>query len=113
MAKIKVTSPKVEEYVLVVSIPLKKPILILGAQTVGEAEDLFIYARNMENDHHRKVEYDRARALLKWAGCCNAKLKEIDCEDRKLFFTFAFSTIADMNEFYNNMVTNVSGATMK
>ena len=42
MAKM-VTSPKVEEYVLVVSIPFKKPILILGAQTVGDAEDLFVF----------------------------------------------------------------------
>lgn len=112
MAKM-VTSPKVEEYVLVVSIPFKKPILILGAQTVGDAEDLFVFARNMENDYHRKVEYDRARALLKWAGCCNAKLKKMYCGDHKLFIHLDFSTIADMNEFYNNMVTNVSGATMK
>ena len=113
MAKIKVTSPKVEEVVIVVSLPLGRPILILGCTTIGDAESLFIYARDQEREQHMKIEYDRVRALLKWAGCCNAKLKEIDYEDRKLFISFAFSSIAAMNGFYNNMVTNVSGATMK
>ena len=113
MANIKILSPKVEEYVLVVSIPLESPIIIVRNQTIYEAEESFISKRDTEGNHDRKVEFDRARALLKWAGCSNANLVEMHNVDHKLKVSLGFSTMEDMIQFRDSMATNVSGATMK
>ena len=67
MASIKILSPKIEKYVLVVSIPLELPIIIVKNQTIEEAEEFFISKRDKESNHAKQVEFDRARALLKWA----------------------------------------------
>ena len=103
MASIKILLPKVEEYVLVVSIPLESPILIVKNQTIGEAEESFISKR----------DFDRARALLKWAACCNANLVEMHNADHKLKVYLSFFSMEDMIQFRDSMATNVSGATMK
>lgn len=113
MAHIKNLSPKVEEYVLVVSIPLKSPIIIVKNQTIGEAEESFISMRDKEHNHDNQIEFDRARALLKWADCWDAKLVEMHNADHKLKVSLSFSTMEDMIQFHDHMATNVSDATMK
>lgn len=113
MANIKFLSPQVEGYVLVVSIPLASPTIIAKNQTIGEAEESFISKRDKECNHDRKVEFDRARALLKWATCCNANLVEMHNADHKLKVSLGFSTMEDMLQFRDSMATNVYGSTMK
>ena len=113
MANIKIMSPKVEEYVLVVSIPLESPILIVKNQSISDAEKSFISKRDKESYHGKKVEFDRARALLKWASCCNARLVEMHNADHKLKVFLSFATLESMIEFHDAMDVNVSGATMK
>ena len=113
MANIKILLPQVEEYILVVSIPLESPTIIVKNQTISEAEQFFVTKRDNKSDHSKKVEFDRARALLKWAACCNATLVEMNNEDRKLKVSLGFSTLENMIEFRDSMAINVSGATMK
>ena len=113
MASIKILSPKVEEYVLVVSIPLESPIFIVKNQTIGEAEESFISKRDKESNHRKQVEFDRARALLKWAACCNANLVEMHNADHKLKVYLSFFSMEDMIQFRDSLAINVSGATMK
>ena len=113
MASIKILSPKIEKYVLVVSIPLELPIIIVKNQTIEEAEEFFISKRDKESNHAKQVEFDRARALLKWADCCDAKLVEMHNADHKLKVSLSFSTMEDMIMFRDSMVTNVSDAMMK
>lgn len=113
MANIKISSsaPKVEEYILVVSLPLEKPLVIVRSQTVGQAEEFFISKRDNETNPDRLAEFDRARALLKWAACCNAELLEMHNADKKLMVSLDFSTLEDMIQFCDQMSVNVSGAT--
>lgn len=114
MAYFKKIVPKVEEYILVVSIPLETPIsLIVRNQTIHEAENSFISKRDKEADHKKKVEFDRARALLKWAASCNAKLLEMHNADRKLKFSFGFPSMEAVIEFYENLIPCVDGSTME
>lgn len=125
MANIKILSPKVKVeqrkalmgetllHYLVVSVPLKNSIIIVKNQSIGEAETSFISKRDKESDHSKKVEYDRVRALLKWAACCNAILLEMHNGEHKLMLSLAFPNMEDMYVFEDSMVTNVDGATMK
>lgn len=110
MEKHKMLEPKIEEYGIVVSIPLEAPILIVKNQTISEAEESFILKRDAESNYNKKVEFDRARALLKWAACCNAKLHEMHNEDKKLSISLSFSKMEDIILFRDSMVTNVLGA---
>lgn len=95
------------------TIPLESPILIVKNQTIGEAEESFISKRDKESNHRKQVEFDRARALLKWAACCNANLVEMHNADHKLKVYLSFFSMEDMIQFRDSMATNVSGATMK
>lgn len=114
MADFKKILPKVEEYILVVSIPLETPIsLIVRNQTIHEAENSFISKRDKESDYKKKVEFDRARALLKWAAYCNAKLLEMHNANRKLKFSFGFPSMEAMIEFYEYLLPCVYGSTME
>ena len=107
MANIKILSPYVEEYVIVVSIPLETHILIVRNQTISEAEKFFIAKRDKTREHDKQVEFDRARALLKWADCCNAELVEMHIVDHKLKVSLGFSNMEDMLYFRDHMGTNV------
>ena len=113
MAGIKILSPMVEEYIIVVSIPQKTPVTVVKGQSIREAEEYFIARRENAESHSRKIELDQARALLKWASCCNADLEGMSNAGRKVKFYFSFSSAEDMLAFRDSMSTNVSGATMK
>ena len=113
MAHIKILSPKVEEFVLVVSIPLETPMVIICNQSIDDAELSFISKRDKESNHSKKVEYDRARALLKWANCCNARLVEMHNANHELKVYLGFATMEHMTTFHDSLAINVNGATMR
>ena len=92
---------------LVVSIPLENPIIIVKNQNVGKAEAYFLSKRDQEGDDSRKAEYERARSLLKWAGCCNAHLLGMHNEEHKLVFKFAFDTFEEVYRFEDYLKVNV------
>ena len=64
MSNIKILSPKVEEYILVVSIPLESSIHV-ESRNISDVEKFFISKVKNESNHDKKVEFDRVRALLK------------------------------------------------
>lgn len=99
--------------IITVSVQLESPTTIIKKQTISEAEQYFISKRDNENNHSKKVEFDRVCALLKWAECCNTTLVKMRNADRKLMVYLVFSTLRDMMEFCDHMFTNVPGATMK
>ncbi len=107
MAHIRILSPTVEEYIIVVSIPLKSPTILIKNQTINEAEESFISRRNTTSDHTKRIEFDIIAQLLKLANCCNANLVEMHNVDYKLNITLSFSTINDMMRFNENMGVNV------
>lgn len=112
MSNIKILSPKVEEYILVVSIPLESSIHI-ESKNISDAEKFFISKVNKESNHDKKVEFDRARALLKWASCCNAHLVDIQNSNHRLNVSLGFSSFESMIDFRDAMSKSVSDAAMK
>lgn len=113
--KNKVLSPVVERYTIEVSIYIERPVLIVKGWTIYDAEDYFIRQRDHEEKTQRKVELDRARALIKYASTCNAFLKEVrNAEnDKKLIFTFAFHSLDSLLYFRDTMGQIVDSASMK
>lgn len=111
----RVSSSQIEEYSLVVSIPLEAPIMIVKNLDIIKAENFFISKRDKETDHEKKVEFDRARALLKWATCCNAHLVEMrnDESNHKLKFSLGFDTRENLNHFCDSLAINVYASTME
>ena len=113
MSNIKILSPKVEEYILVVSIPLESSIHV-ESRNVSDVEKFFISKVKNESNHDKKVEFDRVRALLKWASCCNARLVDIlHNSNHKLKVSLGFSSLESMIDFRDAMSESVSDAAMK
>ena len=108
-----VSLPQVEERIIVVSIPMTSSTINVKNREIYQVENFFISKRDKEMDHDKKVEFDRARALLKWAGCCSANLLGLRKENKKFKFSFGFSSMRDLIEFCDSLETNVDGATMR
>ncbi len=113
--KIKILSPVVERYSIDVSIHIERPVLIVNGWTIYDAEEYFIRQRDHAETHQRKVELDRARALLKCASSWNALLKEVRNveNDKKLIFSFTFHNLDSLLIFRDTMVQMVDSSTMK
>lgn len=110
---LKVLSPIVEQYALTVSVPMEMPLVIPKDQSIYSAEYSFTVKRDRVSDHARKVELDRARAVLKYASCCGATLNEMHNADHKLKITLGFTSIESLINFRDTMGSAVSSATMK
>lgn len=112
MSNIKILSPKVDEYILVVSVPLESSIHV-ERWNIIDAEKFFISKVKNESNHDKKVEFDRARALLKWASCYNSRLVDIHSSNHKLKVSLGFSSLESMIDFRDAMSESVSDAAMK
>lgn len=107
MSRIKILSPVVERYALVVSIPMQKTMLIMK-ENIAEAEEYFALKRDKATDQEVKVEFDRARALLKYAASCGGELEELSYKDSKLKVMLSFEKEEQMYGFRNSMATAVA-----
>lgn len=112
MSVMKILSPVVEKYGITVSIPMSEPFGFTTKLTIYEAENLFVQKRDNASMHAVKVEFDRARALLKYAGTYGANLEQIYCEKQKLKVTVSFCRLEELVEFKETMSRAVSGAIM-
>ena len=116
MAKLRVIpSIAVEVFSITVSIPMDVRTMIGQYDDVHAAEAAFAskYEKAKRPDH--KANFDRARALMKWAGSCNAKLAGMKQQkaDGRLHVTLEFSDKGDMDEFHKYLSSNVDGATRR
>ena len=109
--KIKSSVPHVEDYILVVSLPIEKPLKIVRSQSVGMEEEFLISEEDDEISTERMAEIARVRAILKWADCCMAVLLEMHNADKKLVLSFDFITSEDMIQFRDQMSAKVAEAT--
>lgn len=105
--------PAVKSYIIKVSIPMKAPFVTGDYHNLSEAERFYITMRDCESNHDRKVEFDRARALMKWAYTCNGELHGVRQYDGEMFVFVEFVKKSSMKEFIKYLVLNVEGATMK
>lgn len=111
MSGVKVLSPVVERYALVVSIPMQRTMLIMK-DNIAEAEEYFCLKRDKATEHEEKVEFDRARALLKYAASCGGELEELRYKDSKLKVMLSFDSEDQMYGFKNSMATAVAVASL-
>ena len=103
----------IEEFHIVVSIPMRASILIIKSWDLEQAEKAFIAKRDNKKNRGKQQEYDRGRALMKWAYTSNAKLVSMFRADEKLYVTLRFNNLKELNAFNKYLVRNVDGATMK
>lgn len=109
----KVLSPVVERYTIVVSVPMSLKLITIKGQNIYEVEEAFAKKRERTDDKRRKIEFDRVRALLKYASTFSAQLEEIYNSHKKLVITLSFDSLESLNQFSNTMSSEVNNATMK
>lgn len=116
MTRIHIIEPKVVSFTTTITVPTHKCILIPGNNDIYHWETTFIHLRDNAINDTEKSNWDRCRATLKWAYCCNASLEKIsnskDAYGRTIEFTFAFTQIDQLIEFVNKLRMNVSSAMM-
>ena len=110
MSKITIMNPIVEEYGVSVSLPMTEPIVV-SPQVVDDAEIFFMNRRNRAEKLNIKDEYDRARALIKWATNCSATLKSMKKNNNRMVFEFGFQRLEDLSHFKEYMKSIVNSAT--
>lgn len=113
MSRIKILSPKVERYGIIVSVPLNQKVLLVTGLDIYEAEENFIKKRDNAIEYDKKVELDRVRALLNFAACCGAQLEKMNKEGDELFITLSFYSQENLADFEENMVIAISSSMMK
>jgi len=116
MAKIRIIEPKAVSFATTIAVPMHKSILIFANQDIVQWENTFIHCRdNAVNDADKRA-FDRCRATIKWAHCCNASLEKVtnanDAYGKTVEFTFAFARLEYLSEFVNHLRVNVGDATM-
>ena len=102
----------VEEFLLTISIPMDARKMIVQYENIHAAEAAFASKYETAKKPGDKVNFERARALMKWAGTCNAKLVEMKRQKAgRMDVTLEFKDKRDMDEFHKYLKSNVDGAT--
>ena len=101
------------KHVVKVEIPMKKSLVYVRGTTTEREEQFFVSMRDKAKEHAEKKEFDRARALMKWAACCDGKLAKMISAKGRLSISFEFERYDDMMEFVNNLDVNVWSSIMQ
>ena len=109
------STPKIESYVLTVTVPLHQPDLVVANKklNLSEVEESFIRLRDAAMGSYEKFEFDRVRALLKYASCFSTDLVDFEHKANTLTVLLKFTTLDSVVEFSNSVDEAVNGATMK
>ena len=104
----------VEEFLLTISIPMDARKMIVQYENIHAAEAAFASKYETAKKPGDKVNFERARALMKWGGSCKANLVGMKRqEDGRLHVTLEFTDKKDMDEFHKYLSSNVDGATRR
>ncbi len=107
----------VENFSVTISIPFDSRTMIVQYENIHAAEQSFAskYEKAQRPDH--KVNFDRARALMKWGASCNAELtymqRKKEDGNARLHVTLTFSEKGDLDGFIKYLNSNVDGATRR
>ena len=104
MSKIKLVLPKVERCSATISLPMSSRN-ILEHFTIQNAESYFEEKMNNSKDEEVRREFEKAKALVKYAECFSAELIKAEEFEEKVEFTFSFKSASLLFEFMQNMVT--------
>lgn len=101
----------IEKYCLKVAVPSSAGVVLSVKNSIDYAEKYFQNLRDRTTKGpERKVELDRARALLKFAACCGGELENYRSMEHKLVFTLCFSNKENMEQFAADVNAAVEGA---
>lgn len=88
----------IKKYSLTVSVPMSEQVIATESIGIHEAEKLFAHLRNSTLDSTKKVEFERARLILKYSICHDAELEKIAFNnfEEAVEMTLNFRSVEDM-----------------
>lgn len=101
-----------DSYLVTVSIPITREVIVLQNDSLSEAERFFSVMRDRSGVHAEKVEYDRARAFFKYTKTLNGKLINMYWKKGRLYSIIEFQDIETLRSFITEAEISVNGATM-
>ena len=102
-----VTYPDYDNLATVVSIPFPESDCIIISKDISSVEDSYKAKRDESADAQKKICYDRARTVCKWASTCGATIKSQRVKDGQLYLSFSFSSAEQLKEFEKFAGTNI------
>ncbi len=103
---------KITSATVTVEAPMHRPLILFRGRDICHWENIFISLRDNEQNIDYKRNYDRCRALLKYAYSCWGDLMEISNGDGNVIFIFKFDSVSAVKAFEKNFCKDVEGATM-
>ncbi len=107
-----ITHPDYNNLTTVVSIPFPGRDRNVKAENIHSAERDYITKRDKAFFIQKKICYDRARAVCKWAESCGATLESQRVQDGNLYFSFSFPSVEELKDFEENTFSNIDRTTM-
>ena len=92
------------------SIPMSTPLVFVYAISISDAESFFAERFVSATTNSEKEEFDRARALLKYANSCGAELVRIGRTEKKILIFLKFFDSDALNTFMRTMDSSVANA---
>lgn len=99
-------------FAITIEASMHKPLVLFKDRDIHQWETIFINLRDKEKHYAYKRNYDRCRALLKFAYSCWGSLKEVSNGRDVIIFTFEFDSIEGLSTFEKEFKKAVEGATM-
>lgn len=106
------TQVKATNFSVTIEAPMHKPLVTFKESDIHQLEDTFAYFRDLEQNIVYKRNYDRCRAILKYANSCWGNLENISNADDAIEFIFTFDSIEGLTAFEKDLQKCVEGATM-
>lgn len=103
---------KIISATVTIEAPMHRPVILFKGRDIHQWEAIFIGLRDNEQSIAYKRNYDRCRALLKYAYSCWGDLKEVSNGNGSIIFTFKFDSIDGLKTFEKDLQKAVEGATM-
>ena len=97
MSDIQVMSPlKVEGYIAKYVLPIRKSVLTLSGEKIGEMEGRLRELIFREDDDKNREDIERILVLLWYAGKCGGQLKESRWSNNEIRISIWFLSIKDI-----------------
>ena len=108
-SRLKITSATVT-----IEAPMHSPVELFKGRDIHQWEAIFIGLRDNEKNIAYKRNYDRCRALLKYAYSLWGDLKEVSNGQGSIIFTFKFDGLDELYVFEKDLpkAMEVEGVTM-
>ena len=106
------TQVMVTSFSTTIEAPMHKPLVLFKGRDELQWEAIFINLRDNEPNLDYRRNYDRCRAILKYAYSCWGTLKDVSNGRNVVSFTFVFDSIEGLTAFDKDLQKAVEGATM-